>query len=533
MITRRNFVTRMAQGVGASLMLPTLQHCAPQSHYTSHTSGANAQLGHRLRTMDFGKPASSMQTDIVIVGGGVAGLSAARYLKKQTNNFMLLELAEETGGNSLGGSTAVTSYPWGAHYLPLPNENDPELIAFLRESNVITGYENGLPVFNEYYLCFDPKERLFINQYWQEGLIPREGVPTKDREEIERFLSMMHDFKNKKGSDGREAFVIPVADSSQDPELLKWDAVSMEEFLQQHQFSSPYLKWYVNYCCADDFGSSLADTSAWAALHYFASRKGRGANAGSDAVLTWPEGNFWLVKQLRHAMDDNIKSNTLAYNISETPQGVDVTCFDAKTNASLVIHARAVIVATPQFVSQRLSQIPRAIDYQKFHYAPWMVANITTTADLTEKKGEPLSWDNVLYGSESLGYVNAMNQHVGNTGAEKVITYYKPMLGADAAVLRNKAYKTTPDEWTNIILADLKTAHRDIEQHISNINIWIWGHGMIKPSPGFMWSDNRRKAGLPLNKKIFFAHSDLSGLSIFEEAFYQGHTAARAALTES
>ncbi|MBL0742034.1 FAD-dependent oxidoreductase [Chryseolinea lacunae] len=533
MITRRNFVTRMAQGVGASLMLPALQHCSSQPHYTAHTAGANAQLGHRLRTMDFGKPTSSQQTDVVIVGGGVAGLSAARILKKQTNNFVLLEMAEETGGNSLGGSNALTSYPWGAHYLPLPNANDPELTAFLRESNVITGYENGLPVFNEYYLCFDPKERLLINQYWQEGLVPREGVPAKDREEIERFLSMMHDFKNKKGSDGREAFMIPVAESSQDPELLQWDNISMEEFLKQHQFASPYLKWYVNYCCADDFGSSLADTSAWAGIHYFASRKGHGANATSDAVLTWPEGNFWLVKQLRQPVHNHIRTNTLVYTISETSQGVDVTCFDAKTNSSLVIHARSVIMATPQFVTQRLLQTPRVIDYKTFHYAPWMVANITTTAGLAEKKGEPLSWDNVFYGSQSLGYVNAMNQHTGLSGPEKIITYYHPMLGADAAVLRNQAYKTTPDEWTNTILADLKVAHHDIEKYITDINIWIWGHGMIKPSPGFMWSDNRRNAGRALNKKIFFAHSDLSGLSIFEEAFYQGHTAAHALLTES
>jgi hypothetical protein len=530
MITRRNFVTRMAQGMAASLAWPALQSCKSAISPMAHLSGPNFKLGHRLRAMDFKAPTAEEQTDVVIIGGGVAGLSAARYLKKFTNTFVLLELGEETGGNAMGGSNSISAYPWGAHYLPLPNDHDAELITFLREANVITGYENNLPVFNEYFLCFDPKERLFINQYWQDGLVPHEGVPEKDRGEIESFLALMHDFKTKKGSDGREAFTIPVEESSQDPELLKWDAITMEEFLRQHQFSSPYLLWYVAYCCADDFGSSLNDTSAWAGIHYFASRKGKAANAASDAVLTWPEGNFWLVKQLRQNLEPNIRTGALAYDVIENAGGVEILYFDDKSQTSHKIKARAVIMATPQFVSQRLLKADRGFDYKTFQYAPWMVANITTTAGLVERKGEPLSWDNVFYGSQSLGYVNALNQRVGMSSPEKVITYYQPLLGADPVTLRTRAYKTTAEEWTASILSDLTKPHPEIEETIKDINVWIWGHGMIKPVPNFIWGEHRLRAANPVDNRIFFAHSDLSGISIFEEAFYQGHKAARAVL---
>ncbi|MBT1696941.1 FAD-dependent oxidoreductase, partial [Fulvivirgaceae bacterium PWU4] len=138
MISRRNFVARAAQGLGLSMVLPSLQACHKPSVIPGQIMGPNAALGHRLRTMDFGAPAESLRTDIVIVGGGVAGLSAARYLKKHTDNFILLELEENTGGNAMGGSNKVSAYPWAAHSLPLPGPTAAELTAFQPAAGGIT-----------------------------------------------------------------------------------------------------------------------------------------------------------------------------------------------------------------------------------------------------------------------------------------------------------------------------------------------------------------------------------------------------------
>jgi predicted NAD/FAD-binding protein len=530
MISRRKFVKHSMQAAaGSSLLLSALQSCTTPSAYPSNLVGPNAQLGHMLRTGKFDAPSESSSADVVIIGGGVSGLSAARYLKKYTGNFILLELDNDTGGNAMAGSNAISAYPWGAHYLPLPGNNDPELIAFLQKANVITGFENGLPVYNEYHLCFDPKERLYINNFWQEGLTPREGVPEKDRQEIERFLALMHDYKDQRGSDGREAFAIPVDHSSQDKKYRVLDSISMEEFLAQNKFTSPYLRWYVNYCCADDFGSSLADTSAWAGIHYFASRKGKAANASSDTMLTWPEGNYWLVKQLRKDVVSQIKTNTLVYSVETTATGVSVLYFDAATNKTKQITAHAAVLATPQFINQRLLKpsLNRALDYTAFQYAPWMVANITLDATLEERKGEKLCWDNVIYGSDSLGYVNATHQQIGFHGNQNVVTYYKPLLGSDIKKLREQAYRATIEDWKTTTLQDLRRPHKDIEHYIKQFDAWVWGHGMIKPSPGFITGETRLQAAVPVEDKIYFAHSDMSGVSIFEEAFYRGHTAIR------
>ncbi len=48
---------------------------------------------------------------------------------------------------------------------------------------------------------------------------------------------------------------------------------------------------------------------------------------------------------------------------------------------------------------------------------------------------------------------------------------------------------------------------------------------MICPRPGLMWGQARRDAAKPFGN-IQFAHSDLSGFSIFEEAQYRGVLAA-------
>jgi len=75
------------------------------------------------------------------------------------------------------------------------------------------------------------------------------------------------------------------------------------------------------------------------------------------------------------------------------------------------------------------------------------------------------------------------------------------------------------------ILADLGRAHDGLEALVERIDVWRWGHAMIRPAPGFIWGDARRKSAEP-HGRVHFAHSDLSGLALFEEAFDQGLRAA-------
>ena len=94
---------------------------------------------------------------------------------------------------------------------------------------------------------------------------------------------------------------------------------------------------------------------------------------------------------------------------------------------------------------------------------------------------------------------------------------------------RQKALSRSYEEWCELILADLRQAHPDIADHLSNLDVWLWGHAMVRPVPGYIWGANRARMQQPLGN-IVFAHSDLSGIAIFEEAFTRGVHAADALL---
>ena len=65
-------------------------------------------LGHKLRDRTLAvSPKHSVKIPIVIVGGGIAGLSAAwRLDKRGFRDFVLLEMEREVGGNSRSGNDA-------------------------------------------------------------------------------------------------------------------------------------------------------------------------------------------------------------------------------------------------------------------------------------------------------------------------------------------------------------------------------------------------------------------------------------------
>ncbi|MBL0316399.1 MAG: hypothetical protein IPP69_11700 [Flavobacteriales bacterium] len=189
--------------------------------------------------------------------------------------------------------------------------------------------EKGI-LYNPLYLCADPEERLHIQGYWQSGLIPTLGLSEQEKQEIAAFFSTMEKMRNAIGTDGKNAFDIPVANSSDDPAFIQFDQIDMKTWLQQMGWNTSYLHWYVNYCCKDDYGTKYDETSAWAGIHYFASRKGRVADGGHEDVLTWPEGNQFLVQKLLQGNHAKLQLKELAFEIKCEDEQVIVKTWQAE-----------------------------------------------------------------------------------------------------------------------------------------------------------------------------------------------------------
>jgi len=531
MLTRRQFLA----GSCALAGLSGLPACSRRSGsggaartFSGGIVGAASAVGHRLRDGKFPPPSETIEVEAVVLGGGIAGLAAGRQLQRRgMRDFLLLELEDEIGGNARGGKNAVSAYPWGAHYLPLPSEESTEVTALLEELQLITGYNSeGAPLYDEYALCADPMERLFVNGRWQEGLIPRLDVAPRDRTEIDAFLAQMEIFRKARGADGRRAFAIPVDRSSRDPEFLRLDQMTIAAYLDAQGWKTEPLRWYVDYCCRDDYGAGFDQISAWAGIHYFASRNARAGNASAGAVLTWPEGNRWLAHKLSEPLRRQIRSRALVWKIeTQENTGVVVNYLDLAREITVRVKARGAICALPRFVANRLIQgASQSGPKPDLVYSPWLVANLTLSA-LPGGGGEALAWDNVFRQGRSLGYVVATHQGLTSHPRETVITYYQPLDDGAPAAARQAALDRSYESWCDQILGELSRAHPKLVDLVTHLDVWLWGHAMIRPTPGFIWGEARSRLQTPVGN-IVFAHSDMSGISIFEEAYTRGTHAA-------
>lgn len=525
-MSRRSFLAASTISVGSIFSAPILAlRSAPRC--TGSIVGGNSSLGHALRDGRFPPVSETAETGIVIAGGGIGGLSAARQLQKRGfSDFTLLELESRAGGNAISGRNKVSAYPWGAHYVPIAGSDSIEVRQLFEDLGVITGKDSsGLPVYNEEYLCADPMERLFINSRWQEGFVPQFGVNEADQHIIQLFFDEMRQLQSARGNDGRRAFTVPLDGSSQDDQFTRLDKITMADYLREKGWvSCEPLRWYVNYCCRDDYGAGLNEVSAWAGVHYFASRDGLAANAPGYAVVTWPEGNGWFVQRLQSGLASRIRSSCAVWNVEIEDGHVLVDYFDDVRKKSIRLRAQGLVWAAPRFIAQRVIQSLRNQPAVNVAYSPWMVANLTLN-EMPAGHGMDLAWDNVLYDSQSLGYVVATHQDVDAVPRKTVLTYYLPLDDDQPPIARQKALNRHYDEWRELILTDLTQAHPDLANHITNLDVWLWGHAMVRPIPGFIWGAGRALMKQPIGN-VVFAHSDLSGIAIFEEAYTCGVRAA-------
>lgn len=525
----------------ASAALP-LWGCQPPPALEGGFSGTQPERGHRLREpVPTGAPARTRTVHTLILGCGVTGLAAARALRQRGHeDFAVLELEDNAGGNARAGVLGGMAHPLGAHYLPLPGDDAPEVQDLLEE----LGLRNrvaGRWVYDERHLCHSPQERLLFNGQWQAGLLPVQGVGADTLAQHRRFAGLVAEARK------RSHWAIPVKKSRLAREDIALTAITFKAWLDRQSLTDVHLRWYLDYCCRDDYGAGLATVSAWAGVHYFASRHGfsaPGTEGGEhEAVLTWPEGNAWLTQRLAAPVGDRLRTGQVVLRVVEQRHGVTVDAWDSHAQQFERWQGQHAIVALPLHVALRVVEAPP--DFLRHAaaavvHAPWLVANLQLDAALRDRAGAAPSWDNVLYGTAGLGYVDAMHQQLRSVPGATVLTHYRTLMSdangipphQAAQQARAQLLQAPWEHWRDTVLAELTQAHPDLPSKLRRLDITRYGHAMACPAPGFAsqmglqpaWNND---STLPKTKRLTFAHSDWSGYSIFEEAFASGHAAGR------
>ena len=548
---RRHFL-----GSAAAALLAGCQPPPPALEFAF--AGIDLERGHALRDLlaqgPLPAPTLVRRAQVIIAGGGVAGLAAARSLRLAgVHDFALLELEDTPGGNSRAGAVNGVACPLGAHYLPVPGDHAPEVQDLLEELGLRQRVA-GRWQYDERHLCHSPQERLYFEREWQEGLLPVQGVGEATLEQYRRFSQAV-------AAASRAArFTMPqfaALDAKTGLALAHQalDAMTFEAWLLQQGLDDAHLRWYLDYCCRDDYGAGIARVSAWAGLHYFASRHGFHAPGEAvaedrEGVLTWPEGNGWLTQQLAAPLkaQGQLQTGTSVLRIAETRRGVEVDAFNHHSGNVERWQAPRCVVALPVFVAARVVQNPPAFlaqAAQRLQWAPWAVTNIHLNAPLADRPGAAPAWDNVIYGDSNpggLGYVDASHQKLDPRPGPTVLTYYQAL--GDVAEARQQLATQGAEHWGRAALAALAGPHPDVLQRATRVQVTRYGHAMSIPVPGvqtflsqiglqgapgkrklLLNGERQRALPTPATVRLAFAHSDWSGYSVFEEAFTRGHAA--------
>jgi len=380
--------------------------------------------------------------------------------------------------------------------------------------------EAGRVVYDERHLCHSPQERLFFEGQWVDGLLPPADGP-RGLAQYRRFSAAVAQVQRALG------FAMPTHRAPWTAGHRALDAQRFDAWLDAQQLDDVRLRWYLDYCCRDDFGAGSAVVSAWAGLHYFASRHGFHAPGDAEAerepVLTWPQGNAWLTERMAAGLGEHLMPGRTVLKIEAGKHQVELLAWNETRQAPERWLASQVVLATPLFIARRLlgDAAPAALieAASSARYAPWMVANVLIDAPLLDRPGVPPAWDNVAYGaSQALGYVDAGHQSLAPQRGATVLSSYWALPEAERPALLQDDWRP----WGERVLKELGQLHPDLGEHVQRIDIARWGHAMSIPVPG-----RRDAAALAALRRphgrVSFAHSDLAAYSVFEEAFSHGH----------
>lgn len=497
--TRREFLTRLAILLGGSavgqLGLDSL--AADRGVKLLPWAGDDFTIGHRLRNGEIPKfpVATERKVDFVIVGGGMAALSCAHYLRN--HNTLLLEQYSETGGQSRGASAHGMWYSIGAQYLTDINEDVGHLLADMKLKPAKLGTE---------------KNSWLENGQWLKGIDGNSNTLYRD------FQRMKKDFAPLWKKMGNATMFV----SSLTPELLSLDKQKLSSVLTG--YSAPFMDLVNGFLKA----STCSDISGLSALS--------GISTLEDLVIPsylLEGGNPALARalstSLKKSAPQNLVTNAFVWSASMTDDGASVV-YQSRDGAMHRVSCKHVILAIPPMVASRVLSNIRVADKAQmysFRYGSYLVGNF-----ILKKKVFNSGYDNWLPSNFSFPDITNANTAYDLNGhytkdMGQILTVYQPY--APGSEGRSVLFEGNRDKFSIELRRQLtKVLGSEFEKSLETISLARYGHAMTVTSPDYFRKMSKLLSGQTDHYSL--AHSSYHGLPSAESAVSGARISANRAL---
>jgi hypothetical protein len=465
-----------------------------------------------------GIPKTRENIPLVVIGGGVSGLSSAYFLRNQRP--VILEQAMQFGGNTRGEQIGNTAYAIGSAYLVKPSEGS-DVERLLKELNL----------FNKARAETSETSTVFMNGKFQRPFWAGATDP-KAAPEFQRVFNAFKTILEKQYPN-----VPYTPDTGLSPELFKaWDQMSFSQWLKQNLGNiHPHVEEYLQLYAWSSFCGSLEELSAAQMLNFITSE--------TDSVLALPGGNAAIteamfVKLQKELPPNSLRAGSFVIDISPNAEGVQILYEDSSRQLRC-IQAKSCVFAAPKFVAAKvISGLPeiQAHAISKITYRGYIVANVllnkkiqSPTYELYDLKGRVPETPRAMSPSDRPFTDICFGSWAAEPETDRgVITVYKalPYDGARQFLFNPRAHEKNKRQIETQIPEVLRAMNLS-ESDVAGIRMTRWGHALPLASVGALTNGLAATASHSFGQRLVFANQDNYLNPSFEAAFASAKAAAQ------